>query len=114
MSPNAIRTMSQLLSEIDMLRQANEAAVRQEQINRNECNRLRGLVEEMAVALEESVKLQSHYAKLLNMHDGGRRLRFLTGLDWMMRLRETGKLPPANGTKGTQGTDGSGTVVPKG
>src|ERR1044071_4528446 len=31
---------------------------------------------ELEGALEESVKLQSHYASLLNMYDGGRRLTF--------------------------------------
>lgn len=45
-------TIESLRKEIEMLRQANEAAVRQEQINRNECNRLRGLIvkERAAVA----------------------------------------------------------------
>jgi hypothetical protein len=38
-------------------------------------------------ALEESVKLQSHYASILNMHDGGERLQFETARDWLDRLR---------------------------
>ncbi len=38
-------------------------------------------------ALEESVKLQSHYAKLLNMHDGGRRLEFKDANEWRQRLK---------------------------
>lgn len=43
-------------------------------------------------ALRESVKLQSHYAKLLNMHDGGLRKEF-TMTEWLDRLDETmGKL----------------------
>lgn len=37
-------------------------------------------------ALEESVKLQSHYANLLNMHDGGERLTFDSPAAWMNRL----------------------------
>jgi hypothetical protein len=37
-------------------------------------------------ALEESVKLQAHYAKLLNMHDGGCRHAFFDGKEWMERL----------------------------
>lgn len=40
-------------------------------------------------ALEESVKLQSHYAELLNMHDGGARLTFADAQAWMDRLKRT-------------------------
>jgi hypothetical protein len=36
---------------------------------------------DLLIALEESVKLQSHYAKLLNMHDGGKRLEFKNALE---------------------------------
>lgn len=39
-------------------------------------------------ALEESLKLQSHYAKLLNMSDGGQRLQFDTAESWMKRMEE--------------------------
>jgi hypothetical protein len=39
-------------------------------------------------ALEESVKLQSHYARLLNDYDGGWRLTFASAADWMRRLDE--------------------------
>lgn len=38
-------------------------------------------------ALAESVKLQSHYASLLNQYDGGRRLQFSNGDAWIERLR---------------------------
>ncbi len=51
------------------------------------------LVEELRVALEESVKLQSHYASLLNLHDGGNRIGFTDADAWIARLRETGTLP---------------------
>lgn len=44
-------------------------------------------------ALEESLKLQSHYAKLLNMHDGGQRMEFPTIEKWINRLQVTGRLP---------------------
>lgn len=37
-------------------------------------------------ALEESVKLQSHYAELLNMYDGGKRMTF-TATSWLARLK---------------------------
>ena len=37
-------------------------------------------------ALTESVKLQSHYASLLNMHDGGQRIQFANAEAWLARL----------------------------
>ena len=50
-------------------------------------------MEELRKALEESVRLQSHYAELLNMYDGGKRLTFASADEWMktgwrVRLRE--------------------------
>src|SRR5580692_8269755 len=33
-------------------------------------------------ALEQSVRLQSHYAGLLNQYDGGQRLQFATADEW--------------------------------
>jgi len=39
-------------------------------------------------ALAESVKLQSHYASLLNMHDGGTRYTFDSPEAWVKRLEE--------------------------
>ena len=44
--------------------------------------------DELFHALEESVKLQSHYAELLNMHDGGERIGFKNANEWLLRLRE--------------------------
>ena len=44
--------------------------------------------DELMVALEESVILQSHYAKLLNQYDGGERISFLSPEAWITRLRE--------------------------
>lgn len=38
-------------------------------------------------ALEVSVKLQSHYARLLNEHDGGDRMFFVNAKAWLARLR---------------------------
>ncbi len=46
---------------------------------------------EIGAALEKSVKLQSHYAFLLNAHDGGRRLHFPDAEAWLARLREIDK-----------------------
>lgn len=37
-------------------------------------------------ALEESVALQSHYAMLLNMYDGGKRIEFSNAQEWIDRL----------------------------
>ena len=42
-------------------------------------------------ALDESVKLQSHYASLLNQYDGGQRMQFDDGQAWIDRLAECNK-----------------------
>lgn len=47
---------------------------------------------DLRLALEESVKLQSHYAKQLNGWDEGKRVGFKSGDEWIARLRQTGKL----------------------
>ena len=44
--------------------------------------------DEIWYALEESVKLQSHYAELLNMFDNGQRLQFKNANEWLLRLRK--------------------------
>lgn len=44
--------------------------------------------DELWYALEESVKLQSHYAELLNMYDNGNRLKFEDANEWVSRLRK--------------------------
>lgn len=38
------------------------------------------------IALQKSIKLQSHYAKLLNMYDGGLRMQFKDEHEWIARL----------------------------
>ena len=38
-------------------------------------------------ALERSVRLQSHYAKLLNQYDGGERMTFDSADQWIARLK---------------------------
>ena len=45
----------------------------------------------LRAALEKSVKLQNHYAELLNMHDGGKRMRFSSAAAWLERLKEIEK-----------------------
>jgi hypothetical protein len=48
--------------------------------------------ERAMAALRESVKLQSHYADLLNMYDEGRRRTFVSAEEWIERLVEIGTL----------------------
>lgn len=48
---------------------------------------------ELMLALIESVQLQSHYANLLNMHDGGQRMQFSSVAAWIERLKEAGTIP---------------------
>lgn len=51
-------------------------------------DRLEEIFGELSEALRLSVELQSHYAKLLNMHDGGTRRTFDTADEWIARLDE--------------------------
>jgi flavodoxin len=50
-------------------------------------------IRDLWAALEESVKLQSHYAFLLNCHDGGQRKPFDDAQAWVDRLIDIGRLP---------------------
>lgn len=43
--------------------------------------------QELTRALAESVRLQSHYAALLNQYDGGNRKGFADAQEWINRLR---------------------------
>lgn len=56
-------------------------------------------------ALEQSVKLQSHYARSLNEYDQGQRMTFASGKDWVQRLvhlesigAKVANLSPRSGT----------------
>ena len=42
--------------------------------------------EQLEYALTKSVELQAHYAKLLNMYDGGERIAFKGPNEWLTRL----------------------------
>jgi hypothetical protein len=44
--------------------------------------------DEVWYALEEAIKLQAHYAELINMHDGGQRIAFKTAKEFLDRLRK--------------------------
>ena len=43
---------------------------------------------ELRRALKRSLRLQAHYAMLLNMYDGGQRMIFTEIDQWLARLRE--------------------------
>jgi hypothetical protein len=49
-------------------------------------------IKTLSIALEESLRLQRHYAELLNRYDGGQRMIFETTESWIARLRDTGTL----------------------
>lgn len=42
-------------------------------------------------ALDKSVRLQAHYATLLNQWDGGNRRIFAGSYEWLKRLEEMGR-----------------------
>lgn len=46
---------------------------------------------ELRDALDKSVRLQSHYAELLNSYDGGNRIIFTDTESWLERLRKLNK-----------------------
>lgn len=50
--------------------------------------RMTSRLDELKKALEESVRLQSHYAGLLNMYDNGERREFENAQAWIDRLNE--------------------------
>ena len=60
-------------------------------------HRLRMELARIRYALDQSVKLQSHYAELLNLHDGGARRPFADGAAWIARLDEINDRPPGEG-----------------
>jgi len=42
---------------------------------------------ELQESLDESIKFQTHYAELLNMYDGGKRIIFKNSEQWIKRLQ---------------------------
>ena len=54
--------------------------------------RLESRVATLEIALREALRLQSHYAQLLNDWDGGKRRTFYSPDEWLDRLREVGML----------------------
>ena len=47
---------------------------------------------ELMLALIASVKLQSHYAMILNGYDGGERMQFSSVAAWIERLKKVGTI----------------------
>ena len=89
------------MSELPTADEAREQAMRMDIINKggssdhvlgqklggsDELLALRARVAKLEAALQQSVELQSHYAELLNMHDGGQRLPFANVEAWLDRL----------------------------
>ena len=48
-------------------------------------------IDRLRRGLEESVKIQAHYAHLLNGYDDGKRIAFLDGDAWLKRLDTIGR-----------------------
>ena len=49
-------------------------------------------IHDLQIALDESLELQAHYAKLLYTHDGGERIVFKNVAEWVARLRKIKKI----------------------
>lgn len=77
---------------------AAEIAEQARLINERDAANERG--EKRREALEESVKLQSHYAMLLNMYDGGTRIEFKSADEWLARLQSLTDLKAKGGKSG--------------
>jgi hypothetical protein len=67
-------------------RSRERSARRHAQLARWRATSVDDMVARLEDALERSVSLQSHYARLLNMYDGGERLTFPDALAWLARL----------------------------
>lgn len=63
----------------------------------NEEQRLKHNYKQIIIAFAESIKLQAHYAELLNTYDGGNRKIFRSPADWVDRLIETKTIQPLVG-----------------
>jgi hypothetical protein len=84
-----------VVREVDHLRRARRAAAlksrerhqrREAQLAHWKADSIDDLIARLEDALERSVTLQSHYARLLNAYDGGTRLSFENAAAWMARL----------------------------
>jgi hypothetical protein len=63
-----------------------------EAVRDKEIEDLKDEVSRLTTALEASVRLQSHYAGLLNIYDQGQRMQFKSVEAWLKRLEKTGTL----------------------
>lgn len=85
---SAPRSLQQLKAEFSAW-QSDDCPV---DLRANAAEQIAKAFPDLVKALEESVKLQTHYAELLNMHDGGERIGFKSVDAWIDRLRECGTL----------------------
>ena len=85
-----------ILRDLDLVKREDFEAVKDmARLAREENEALKTRVAALEAALEKSVKLQSHYAELLNDYDDGQRLSFENADAWIARLalldKEVGK-----------------------
>ncbi len=88
---------------VDVLTQIYELEARSEALRddlQHTVDDGRKLILLLQAALEESVKLQSHYARLLNAYDGGQRLTFVDADSWLARLAQTASRTRSNAFSG--------------
>lgn len=77
--------MSQF-QEITNLKTKLEKCARKHAAAEERATEADGRIAILETALSESVKIQSHYASLLNAYDGGKRLQFASAEEWIKRL----------------------------
>lgn len=61
------------------------------------------VIVELMEALKESLKLQAHYAELLNHYDGGQRRIFKDPKEWLDRLKEIRERDSRTGLRSIDG-----------
>jgi hypothetical protein len=77
---------------IDKTNKENSQENQEELYRLKEVFRDKLTIKKLEKALSESLKLQKHYAELLNCYDEGERRTFDSINEWMERLKEIGKL----------------------
>lgn len=80
--PEYEETWTRGLKQFEVMRK--ELCRTQSVLGENEL--LKARLERYEKALDESVKLQSHYATLLNQYDGGKRIVFISAESFLNRL----------------------------
>ena len=88
--PRLEKTIAEQTVQIAMLEKAVDTGVEAEEKLEAENKRLKEV-------LNESFKLQVHYAELLNMHDGGERIVFNSIEEFEIRVEQALAAPPQKG-----------------